>query len=582
MPAPADLVRQLSTSTGTGNITLDPIINGRQSFNLAFGIGGVDVFRYFIASKGFVQWETGTGHLLNATTLVRDTVIKSSNSDSLVNFSAGFLDVTNDVGADNMALIDTDQVFVGKKTFAAILKVLGGIEFDNVVTSISQSIANLVFKATGGGSHRFDVNSITQFVITETDIRCAGNIFRLQGGHVEFDSNLTKVSQSGLDLQLDTAVGGRIESKVNNAARFSVSGSGANGEGNQIINVANPTSAQAVVTRAHADANYATIDDAELTNINADTSTALTAALSDRGQTVTMDNPAANIFTVPENSSVAFDIGTEIDVLQVGAGITAIDSDPLVTLNELSSASVALSNQFGRAKLLKRATDRWIISGNVDAAVGSIVSITKTDDDSEGSIFQEVFTFSNKSLGVAATDRKIIVGIYGFDSNAGGTIDSVTVAGNTATEIVSVSDTPSDHSLAAIYIADVPTGSTGDVVVTFSENFFDCGITVYRMTGATSSTAHDTATDSGATASLSATIDIPANGAAVAFTGFSLLIGSAMWSGLTEDTDVQISVSRSFSSAHDNFATQQDNLSVQATYSATPTSSSLAVASWST
>lgn len=100
MPAPANLVHQTSTGTGTGNLTL-VAVNGKQSFSDAFGTGGSDVFDYFISNQDASEWERGTGSMSDATTLVRDTVIESTNSDAAVNFSAGTKDVTNDVPADN-------------------------------------------------------------------------------------------------------------------------------------------------------------------------------------------------------------------------------------------------------------------------------------------------------------------------------------------------------------------------------------------------------------------------------------------------------------------------------------------------
>ena len=93
-----NLVHETATSTGTGNFTLSNK-DGRQSFNAAFGTGGNDVFYYFISHQSAAEWEVGTGSLSASTTLVRDTVLASSNSDAAVNFGAGTKDVTNDVPA---------------------------------------------------------------------------------------------------------------------------------------------------------------------------------------------------------------------------------------------------------------------------------------------------------------------------------------------------------------------------------------------------------------------------------------------------------------------------------------------------
>lgn len=105
MPAPSDLVHETSSSTGTGNFTLSNV-NGKRSFNTAFGTGGTDLFDYFIMNRDAAEWERGTGHLSAASTLVRDTVKASSNSNNAVNFSAGTKDVTNDVPAARQLYTD--------------------------------------------------------------------------------------------------------------------------------------------------------------------------------------------------------------------------------------------------------------------------------------------------------------------------------------------------------------------------------------------------------------------------------------------------------------------------------------------
>lgn len=102
MPAIDNLVHETSTSTGTGSFTLSAA-DGRQSFDAAFGTGGTDAFYYFLSHRTAGEWEVGTGHLSNATTLVRDTVLASSNANAAVDFSVGTKDVTNDLPASQAA-----------------------------------------------------------------------------------------------------------------------------------------------------------------------------------------------------------------------------------------------------------------------------------------------------------------------------------------------------------------------------------------------------------------------------------------------------------------------------------------------
>lgn len=101
MPAPANLIHETSTTTGTGNLTVTAV-NGKVRFSdstYGFGTGGSDAFWYFISNQSAAEWEIGTGHMSDADTLVRDTILFSSNSNNAVNFSAGTKDVTNDVPA---------------------------------------------------------------------------------------------------------------------------------------------------------------------------------------------------------------------------------------------------------------------------------------------------------------------------------------------------------------------------------------------------------------------------------------------------------------------------------------------------
>lgn len=81
----ADRVQETTTTTGTGTVTLAGAATGFQSFA---AVGDGNSTYYTIA--GGSEWEVGIGtYTASGTTLSRTTVISSSNSGSLVNFSAG-------------------------------------------------------------------------------------------------------------------------------------------------------------------------------------------------------------------------------------------------------------------------------------------------------------------------------------------------------------------------------------------------------------------------------------------------------------------------------------------------------------
>ena len=125
----ADRVRETTTSTGTTAVTLAGAVTGFQSFS---AIGNANTTYYTIAGQGTSEWEVGIGtYTASGTSLSRDTVLSSSNSGSLVNFSAGSKDVFCDYPAgravvggegyiENDAQIDvSSSINTGKNAISA-------------------------------------------------------------------------------------------------------------------------------------------------------------------------------------------------------------------------------------------------------------------------------------------------------------------------------------------------------------------------------------------------------------------------------------------------------------------------------
>jgi hypothetical protein len=101
-----------------------------------------------------------------------------------------------------------------------------------------------------------------------------------------------------------------------------------------------------------------------ITSYNAQTGTSYTLVLTDASKIVTMTNAAANTLTVPPNSSVAFDVGAQVTVVQTGAGTTTIAAGSGVTINSAGSA-LGLRVQYSSCTLLKTATDTWLLIGDI-------------------------------------------------------------------------------------------------------------------------------------------------------------------------------------------------------------------------
>jgi hypothetical protein len=87
----ADRVKETTTTTGTGTVTLLGASTGFQSFA---AVGDANLTYYAIVAQTGTEWEVGIGtYTSSGTTLARTTVLSSSNSGSAVDFSAGTKDV---------------------------------------------------------------------------------------------------------------------------------------------------------------------------------------------------------------------------------------------------------------------------------------------------------------------------------------------------------------------------------------------------------------------------------------------------------------------------------------------------------
>jgi hypothetical protein len=101
----------------------------------------------------------------------------------------------------------------------------------------------------------------------------------------------------------------------------------------------------------------------EFTSINLQTGTTYTFVIGDKGKTVELSNASAITLTVPANASVAFPINTYINIAQLGAGQVTVTPAGGVTIR--SRNGLKLGGQYAVATLYKRATDEWVLAGDV-------------------------------------------------------------------------------------------------------------------------------------------------------------------------------------------------------------------------
>jgi hypothetical protein len=90
-----------------------------------------------------------------------------------------------------------------------------------------------------------------------------------------------------------------------------------------------------------------------------------TLVLTDKDKLVEISNASANNLTVPLNSSVAYPIGSQINILQTGVGQTTVVATGGVTIN--ATPGLKLRAQWSSATLIKRAENTWVLIGDLIA-----------------------------------------------------------------------------------------------------------------------------------------------------------------------------------------------------------------------
>ena len=89
------------------------------------------------------------------------------------------------------------------------------------------------------------------------------------------------------------------------------------------------------------------------------------AALNERDSLIEVSSATGVTVTIPTNATTAFPIGSSIDILQTGAGQVTIAGAVGVTVN--ATPGLKLRTQWSSATLMKRATDSWVVVGDLTA-----------------------------------------------------------------------------------------------------------------------------------------------------------------------------------------------------------------------
>ena len=104
--------------------------------------------------------------------------------------------------------------------------------------------------------------------------------------------------------------------------------------------------------------------------IDPKTGTTYTFVLTDaNNELITASNASAQTYSIPTNANVAFPIGCQINIIQIGAGQVTINAVTSGTTTVLSTgaapAAPKLRAQYSSATCVKVGTDSWYVVGDI-------------------------------------------------------------------------------------------------------------------------------------------------------------------------------------------------------------------------
>lgn len=202
----ADRVQETTTSTGTGTITLAGAVTGFQSFA---AVGNGNNTFYTIADQSGSNWEVGIGtYTSSGTTLSRDTVLSSSNSGSLVNFSAGtknvFVTQPSSRSAYAATVPSNGQLLIGNGSGFSLATLTAGSGI-----SVSNSSGGITITNTGGSSggtgystYNYTGDGTTTTFAATTGVN-VNNVLVIENGVIQVPT--TDYTVSGINIVFTTA-----------------------------------------------------------------------------------------------------------------------------------------------------------------------------------------------------------------------------------------------------------------------------------------------------------------------------------------------------------------------------------------
>lgn len=220
--------------------------------------------------------------------------------------------------------------------------------------------ANTILTHTGSGTTAWNAPATpTAITVADTtDTSCSVALFESATGDLAPKSDGGLTYNAGTGTLTATAFSGPLTGNVTgNASGTAATVTGAAQSAITSVGTLTSLTVTGAVTAGSVVAPLA---------INAQTGTTYTFVAADAGKLVTASNGSAQTYTVPPNSGVAFDVGTAITVIGIGAGKVTLAQGSGVTINSKDSEK-AIDGQHASVTLIKTATDTWQLIGALQA-----------------------------------------------------------------------------------------------------------------------------------------------------------------------------------------------------------------------
>lgn len=241
-----------------------------------------------------------------------------------------------------------------------------GALMDSEVTNLAQvkAFASADYATAAQGTK---ADSALQNIVSDTTPQLGGNldvngkdIITVSNGNIEIDPN-----GSGVTIFKGNATKGSGQLKLNceqNTHGIIIKGPPHSANADYTLTLPNDDGDANQVLETNGSGNLSWVTPAQVT-VNTQTGTTYTTVAADASKFLTLNNGSAITLTIPPNSSVAYPVGTKIDLLQLGAGQVTVAGGSGVTVN--ATPTLKFRAQYSGASCIQYAANTWILAGDL-------------------------------------------------------------------------------------------------------------------------------------------------------------------------------------------------------------------------